>query len=99
MAQPLQRHGASQRSPLLGQGRQRFVVAREYRREHDYGWGVFGRFLDHPRPIKLPLSPARYKTSTGSVRGSWCLQVHLASAFARGIQRNEGESRGAAVDS
>ena len=46
------------------------------------------RFLDDPGPIKLPLPPARYTTSTGAVRGSWCLQVHLASAFARGVQRN-----------
>ena len=44
----------------------------------------FVRFLDDPGPIKLPLSPARYTTSTGAVRGSWCLQVHLASAFAGG---------------
>ena len=28
------------------------------------------RFLDDPGPIKLPLSPARYTTSTGAVRGS-----------------------------
>ena len=57
------------------------------------------RFLDDPGPIKLPLSPARYTTSTRAVRGSWCLQIHLASAFARGVQRNVDESRGAAVDS
>ena len=41
------------------------------------------RFLDDPGPIKLPLPPARYTTSTGGVRGSWCLQVHVASAFPR----------------
>ena len=57
------------------------------------------RFLDDPGPIKLPLPPARYRTSTGAVRGSWCLQVHVASAFPRGIQRNVDESRGAAVAS
>ena len=57
------------------------------------------RFSDDPGPIKLPLAPACYTTSTGAVRGSWCLQVHLASAFARGVQRNVDESRGAAVDS
>ena len=56
-------------------------------------------FLDDPRPIKLPLPPARYTTSTGAVRGSWCLQVHIASAFPRGIQCNVDESRGAAVAS
>ena len=55
------------------------------------------RFLDDPGPIKLPLSPARYTTSTGVVRGSWCLQVHVASAFSRGVQRNVDDSRGAAV--
>ena len=57
------------------------------------------RFLDDPGPIKRSFPPTRYTTSTGAVRGSWCLQVHLASAFARGVQRNVDESRGAAVDS
>ena len=57
------------------------------------------RFLDDPGPIKIPLLPARYTTSTGAVRGSWCLQVHIAGAFPRGIQRNVDESRGAAVAS
>ena len=55
----------------------------------------FVRFLDEP--IKLPLPPARYMTSTGAVRGSRCLQVHEASAFPQGIQCNVDESRGAAV--
>ena len=57
------------------------------------------RFLDDPGPIKLPLPPARYTTSTGAVRGSRCFQIHIASAFPRGIQRNVDESRGAAVAS
>ena len=43
------------------------------------------RWWDDPGPIKLPLSPARYTTSTGAVRGSWCLHVHVASAFSRGV--------------
>ena len=55
------------------------------------------RFLDDPGPIKLPLPPARYTTSMGAVRGSWCLHVHVASAFPLGIQCNVDESRGAAV--
>ena len=55
------------------------------------------RFLDDPGPIKLPLPPARYTTLTGLVRGSWCPQVNIASAFARGVQRNVHESRGVAV--
>ena len=46
------------------------------------------RFLDDPGPIKLPLPPARYTPLMGAVRGSWCLQVHIASAFPRGIQSN-----------
>ena len=54
-------------------------------------------FLNDPGPIKLLLSPARYTTSAGAVRGSWFLQGHLASSFARGVQRNVDESRGAAV--
>ena len=29
------------------------------------------RFLDDRGSIKLPLSPARYTTSTGAVQGSW----------------------------
>ena len=33
------------------------------------------RRLDDPGPIKLHLSPVRYTTSRGAVRGSWCLQV------------------------
>ena len=57
------------------------------------------RFLDDPGPIKIPLPPAHYTTSTGAVRSSCCLQVHIASAFPRGIQRNVDESRGAAVAS
>ena len=57
------------------------------------------RFLDDPVPIKLPLPLARYTTSTGAVRGSWCLQVHMTSAFSRGIQRNVDESRGTTVPS
>ena len=55
------------------------------------------RVLDDPGPVKLPLPLARYTTSTGAVRGSWCLQVHEASVFSRGIQRNVDHSRGAAV--
>ena len=47
--------------------------------------GVYlARILDDPGPIELPLFPARYTTSAGAVRGSWCLQVHIASAFSRG---------------
>ena len=57
------------------------------------------RFLDDQGPIKLPLAPARYTASTGAVRGSWCPQAHLASAFARGVQHNVDEARDAAVDS
>ena len=57
------------------------------------------RFPDDPGPIQLLLPPARYTTSTGAVRGSWCLQVDIASGFLRGIKRNVDESRGAAVAS
>ena len=42
------------------------------------------QILDDPGPFKLPLFPARYMTSAGAARGSWCLQVHVASAFSRG---------------
>ena len=37
-------------------------------------------FLDDPGQIKLSLPPARYTTSTGAVRDSWCLQEHLATS-------------------
>ena len=57
------------------------------------------RFLDDPGPIKLPLLPARYTTSTGAVRGSWCQQVHITSAFSRGIQRTVDKCRGTTVAS
>ena len=55
------------------------------------------RFLDDPGPIILSLPPALDTTSTGAIRDSWCLQVHVASAFLRRIQRNVDESRGSAV--
>ena len=55
------------------------------------------RFLNDPGPIKLPLFPARDTTSTGGIRDSWRLQVHVASTFSRGVQRNVDESRGDAV--
>ena len=55
------------------------------------------QILDDPGTFKLPRFPARYTTSAGTVRGSWCLQVHVASAFSRGVQRKVDDSRGAAV--
>ena len=55
--------------------------------------------MDEPGPIELPLPPARYTISTGAVRDSWCLQIHIASAFPREIQRNVDKSGGAAVAS
>ena len=44
------------------------------------------RLLDDPGPIKLPLSPVHYTTSTGGVQGSWCLQLRRGISVARGIQ-------------
>ena len=67
-------------------------------REHTTKGTYLVRFLDDPGPITLPLTPAHCASSSGAVRGSWYLQVHLASAFARRFQRNADESRGAAVD-
>ena len=55
------------------------------------------QIFDDPGPFKLPLFPALYTTSVGAVRGFWCLQVHVASAFSRGVHRNVDDSRGAAV--
>ena len=51
------------------------------RRKMGYTWS---EVLDDPGPIKLPLSSARLTTSTGAVRGFWCLQVHVASTFSQG---------------
>ena len=59
------------------------MVAWKNQREHYRGQGIPGPLVDDQGPIKLPLPPARYMTSTGAVRGSWCLQVHIASAFPR----------------
>ena len=60
--------------------------------------GVYlARILGDPGLIKLPLFLARYTTSAGAVRGSWRLQVHIASAFTRGVQRNVDDSRDEAV--
>lgn len=55
--------------------------------------------LDDPGPVELALSTARYTTSTGGVRGSACLPEPLAGAFARGVQRNVDEYRGAVANS
>ena len=79
------------------QGRRWVVVAWKNPYEYDGGWGIPGQILDDPGPFQLPLFPARCTTSAGAVRGSWCLQVHVASAFSRGVQRNVDDSRGAAV--
>ena len=82
----------SPREPTFGtRGRRSVEVAWKNQREN----GTYlGQFLDDPGPIKLPLPPACYTTSTGAVRGYWCLQVHDARAFPRGIQRYVDESRG-----
>ena len=57
------------------------------------------RVFDDPRLIMLLLSPARYTTSTRALLDFYCLQLHLANAFAGGIQRNVDGLRGATVDS
>ena len=58
-------------SPLLVQGRRRFVVAWEDPKisASTTTDGVY--LVDARGPIKLPLHPARYTTSTGAVRGSF----------------------------
>ena len=93
----LPRHGAPQGSPLWYKGEDglRWLGKISASTTED---GVYlARILDDPGPIKLPLFPARYTTSAGAVRGSWCLQVHAASVFSRGVQRNVDYSRGSAV--
>ena len=86
-------------SPLFVQGIRWVMVAWKISASTTEDKVYLVRFLDDPGPIKLLLPPARYTTSTGAVRGSWGLQIHIASAFPRGIQRNVDESRGAAVAS
>ena len=94
----LQRHGVPQGSPRLVQGRQWLVVAWKKNSASTTEDGVsLAQILDDAGPFKLPLFPARYTTSTGAVRGSWCLQVHVASAFSQGVQRKVADSGGAAV--
>ena len=55
----------------------------------------------HPGSLNCVKALVRWatgkRTSAGAVRGSWCLQVHVASAFSRGVQRKVADSRGAAV--
>ena len=83
------------------QGRRRFVVAWEDRREHDYGWGIFGVRFGRPGADQAFSYCGTLHDFDRSGTGSWCVQAHLAinSAFSRGIQRNADESRGAAVGS
>ena len=97
VAPPLPRYGALQGSPLLVQGRRWVVVAWKNQREYDGGWSIPGPIFGRPGADQASPPPTRYTTSTGAVRGSWCLQVHEASAFPPGIRRNVDESRGAAV--
>ena len=101
MAQSLQHHAVSQRSPPLVQSHRRFVVAWEDRRDRDYGWGIFGALLERPGADQASSysgalhdfgrSGTKFLVSTST--------LSYNSAFARGVQRNVNESRGAAVDS
>lgn len=75
LASPLQRHGGTQRRSLLAQGWRRCVVAIRARVRMGY---ILVRFLDDQGPTKLPLSSARYATSTGAVHSV------TNSTFARG---------------
>ena len=78
----------SPREPTFGtraaMGRGGLEKSVRVRRRMGYIWSDFGR----SGADQLPLSPARYTAPTGAVRGSWCLQVHVASTFSRGVQRN-----------
>ena len=57
-------------------------------------WTIRGRStsLFSRRATRPPRGPA-----AGAVRGSWCLQVHVASVFSRGVQCNVDDSRCAAA--
>ena len=99
LAPSLPRHSTSQASPLWYKGDDGLWWLGKISASTTEDKVYLVRFLDDPGPNKLPVPPARYTTSTGAVGGSWCLQVHIASAFPRGIQRNADESRGAAVAS
>ena len=60
--------------------------------------GIFVHCLDDEGPIKLLLAPSRDATSMGATRDpTWCLEIHLARTFARGIHRKVDEYRGAPV--
>ena len=89
VAPKLPRYGAPQGNPYFVQGRRWVVMAWKNQRVYDGGWSIPGPLVGRfGADQKLPFPPARYTTSTEAVRGSWCLQVHEASAFPRGIQRN-----------
>ena len=93
----LPRYGTPQGSPRLVQGRRWVVGAWKISASTTEDGVYLVRFFDDPGPIKLALSPAGYTTSAGAVRGSWCLQIHVASAFSPRVQRNVDDSRGAVV--
>ena len=64
------------------------MVSWEDQRDHNLEGGIFDALFGRPGADQPSSSSARYTTSTGVVRRSSRLQVHLASAFARGVQRS-----------
>ena len=88
---------AADDTPCVDLGGRRIIKKKQISASTTEDGVSLAQILDDPGPFKLPLFPARYTTSAGAVRGSWCLQVHVASAFSRGVQRKVDDSRGAAV--
>ena len=99
------RHSASQGSPCLIQGRRWVMVAwkismsttARVRLRMVYTWPGFFTTRGRSGFLSLRRATRSQPASTGGARGSWCLQVHVASTFRRGIQRNVDESIGTAV--
>ena len=65
------------------------------RRRMGYTWPEFWTV----RGRSSSFFPGALHDPAGAVRGFWCLQVHVASTFSRGVQLNVGDSRGVAVSS
>ena len=93
----LPRHGATRGSPVLVRGRRWLVVAWKNQREYDGGWGIPGPNFGRSGADQAPSFLGELHDTAGGVRGFSCLQVHVDSAFSRGVQRNIDDSRGTAV--
>ena len=76
------------------------MVTRENQRYYTNGWGTLGSILGRPGADQASsFSGALHGFEESCKRLLMSVNIRLVSAFARGVQRNVDESRGAAVDS